>query len=136
MQNKAFEEIDFSSINFNFTSNNYTYTKIDIKGVTKVNNFSDDISKMITKDPSLSNIEAQNKVVCEIIRDALSHGKIDLDFKVDENNNLKEYIVFNDTYHSKTRKLEMTLDVFEDFLMSEAFTIKYPKNKVLTKSIK
>lgn len=133
LQNKSFEEIDFNDVYFNFTNSDYIYTRIDTNGTTTINNFNDDVLKVITKNPTLNNIEAYNKVVCEIIRDALSHGNIDLEFKIDANNQLQEYIVFSDIYHSKTRILEMTLDKFETFLNSHAFLSKYAKSKVLTK---
>ncbi len=135
LQNKSFEDIDYNNITFDFTSSDYTYTKTDINGVVTINNFADDILKVKTKCPSLSDPETKNRVVSEIIRDALSHGKIDVSFKIDANNNLKEYIILDDFYHGKSRKIEMTLDKFEEYLLSEAFTSKYSKNKSLTKVI-
>ena len=131
IQNDELEEIDYNKINYNYTSKDYKYTKIDINGITTVNNFTDDITKVQSKEPSLTYLEAQNKVVCEIIRDALSHGKVDITFKINKNDELEEYIVFNDQYHSKIRKIEMTLNKFEELLNSEAFTIVNTKTKTI-----
>ena len=64
-----------------------------------------------------------NKVVCEIIRNSLCHGNVEMNFKI-ENDELKEFIVFEDSYHSKIRKLEITLEKLEKFLNSEAFLTK------------
>ena len=89
----------------------------------------------MSKYPTLSGVEAQNMAVSEIIRNALSHGNMDIEFKIDANNNLREYIVLDDIYHSKSRKLVMSLDKFEEYLLSEAFTSKYSKNKTLVKTI-
>ena len=135
LQNKAFEDIDYNYINFDFTSGDYTYTKTDINGIVTINNFTDDIQKIMSKYPTLSGVEAQNMAVSEIIRNALSHGNMDIEFKIDANNNLREYIVLDDIYHSKSRKLVMSLDKFEEYLLSEAFTSKYSKNKTLVKTI-
>ena len=132
LQNKTFNNIDFSKINFNYEDNEYKYTRIDINDDIIINNFEKDIQKIQKKYRELNSSEAQNKVICDIIRDALSHGKVTLDFRI-ENNNLKEYIVFDDTYHNKTRKLEMTLNKFENLLKSEAFTIKYSKQNIIKK---
>ena len=134
LQNKAFDDIDYNNINFDFTNSDYTYTKTDINGVVTINNFTDDIGKITNKFLTLSGVEAQNMAISEIIRNALSHGNMDIEFKIDANNNLREYIVFNDIYHSKSRKLEMTLDKFETFLLSSAFTSSKVNSKTLTKT--
>lgn len=125
LQNNNFDEVDYNNINFDFSSGNYTYTRTDIDKSIKINDFSDDITKLSIKYVDLSNDVIRNIVLCEIIRNALSHGNVNMDFKIDKNNNLVEYIVFEDKYHSKSRKIEMTIDMFEKFLSSEAFLSKY-----------
>lgn len=119
LQNKKYEEVDFNSINFDFSSNDYNYERIDIDS-SKTYDFNIDKANLAMKNPTLSNKELENKVVCEIIRNSLSHGNIEINFKV-ENDELKEYIIFEDIYHHKTRKLEMTLDKLETYLNSNAF---------------
>jgi len=118
LQNKKYEEVDFNNINFDFTSSDYNYERTDVDGSITYD-FTIDKANLIKKAPTLTNKELENKVVCEIIRNSLSHGNIEINFKV-ENDELKEYIIFEDIYHSKTRKLELTLDKLETFLNSNA----------------
>lgn len=125
LQNSNFEEIDYSHINFDFSSGDYTYTRIDIDGSVKINDFCDDILKLSTKYVGLTNDIIKNIVLCEVIRNALSHGNVKLDFRIDSNDNLVTYIVLEDIYHSKVRRIEMTMDMFEKFLYSDAFLAKY-----------
>ena len=120
LQNKKYEEIDYNNINFDLLASDYTYTRKDVDGsITHTLNI--DKAKIQSKNASLSDKEAENKAICEIIRDALSHGNVEMNFKI-ESDELKEYIVFEDIYHSKSRKLEITLDKLESFLKSDAFT--------------
>lgn len=125
LQNINFVEVDYSNINFDFSSGDYTFTRIDVDKSVKVNDFSDDVNKLVSKYVGLSNDVIKNIVLCEIIRNALSHGNVNMTFKIDDNDRLVEYIVLEDRYHSKSRKIEMTFDMFEKFLCSEAFLSKY-----------
>lgn len=125
LQNSNFDEVNYSDINFDFSSSEYTYTRTDIDKSIKINDFSDDITKLSGKFTGLSNDVIRNIVLCEIIRNALSHGNVNMTFKINDNDELVEYIVFEDAYHSKSRKIEMTFNMFEMFLYSEAFLSKY-----------
>ena len=121
LQNKKYEEIDYNNINFDLLASDYAYTRKDIDG-SITHSLNADKAKIQSKNASLSDKEAENKAICEIIRDALSHGNVEMNFKI-ESDELKEYIVFEDIYHSKSRKLEITLDKLESFLKSDAFTV-------------
>lgn len=122
LQNKQYEEVDYNIIDFDLSSGDYSYQRTDVDG-SITNNFDIDKAKLKLKYPTISEKELENKVICEIIRNSLSHGNIEMNFKI-ENDELQEYIVFEDIYHSKVRKLEMTLDKLEIFLKSEAFETK------------
>lgn len=121
-QNKKYEEIDYNKINFNLTTSDYNYERIDVDG-SFTHDFNIDKTNIKIKNLSLSDKEAENKVICEVIRNALSHGNIEMNFKI-ENNDLIEYIRFEDIYHSKSRNLEITLEKLEKFLDSDAFKIE------------
>jgi len=122
IQNKKYEEIDYNKITFDLSLNDYNYERIE-NNLVVANDFAIDKAKLLLKDNSLSNKELENKVICEIIRNSLSHGNIEINFKL-INDEIVEYIVFEDSYHSKIRKLEITLDKLEEFLKSEAFETK------------
>lgn len=122
LQNKKYEEVDYKKIDFDTESSDYNYERTDIDG-SITNNFNLDKIKLQAKNPSLSDKEIEIKVICEIIRNALSHGNMEMNFKI-ENNELKEYVVLSDDYHHKLRKIEMTLEKLETFVNSEAFTTK------------
>ena len=119
LQNSKYEEINYNNINFDLNTSDYKYERIDIDG-SKTYDFNIDKSKFKLKNPSFTDKELENKAICEIIRNSLSHGNINIDFKID-NNGLIEYVVFEDNYHSKIRKLEFTFDKLEKFLNSDAF---------------
>lgn len=122
LQNSKYIEVDYNDIDFNTLASDYKYERTNIDG-SKIYDFSVDKDKLKLKDFELSDKELENKVVCEIIRNSLSHGNLNMNFKI-ENDELIEYVVFEDKYHSKVRKLEMTLDKLEKFLSSEAFETK------------
>lgn len=121
LQNKKYEEIDYNNINFDLSTSDYVYIRKDIDG-SITNNFNVEKINIQSKNTSLSDKEAENKAVCEIIRNALSHGNVEMNFKI-EDDELREYIIFEDIYNSKSRKLEITLDKLETFLKSDAFTV-------------
>lgn len=122
LQSKKFEEIDYNKVDFDLTLDDYAYQRIEINQPI-INNFEIDKANLKLKNPAFIDEELKNKVICEIIRNALSHGNIELNFKL-INDNIVEYVVFEDVYHSKSRKLEITLDKLERFLKSEAFEVK------------
>lgn len=120
LQNSKYDDVDFNDINFDFASDDYNYVRTDKDGSVTYN-FDIDKAKVLSKEPSLTDKELSNKVICEIIRDALCHGNIEMKFDI-VNDKLVEYVVFDDIYHGKSRKLEITLDKLEGFLNSEAFS--------------
>lgn len=122
LQNKKYEEIDYNKINFDLSINDYNYQRLETNCLP-VNNFEVDKAKLRLKEPTLTDRELECKVICEIIRNSLSHGNVEMNFKI-ESGVVVEYIIFEDIYHSKSRKLEMTLDKLESFLKSEAFENK------------
>ena len=122
LQNKKYESIDYNNIDFDLNDDEYNYTRIDMDG-SITTDFEIDKAKLKLKDITSSDKELSNKVVCDIIRNSLCHGNIEMNFKI-ENDELKEYVVFDDSYHSKTRRLEITLEKLEKLLNSEAFLTK------------
>ena len=122
LQNSKYETVDYNNINFDLNTSDYKYERTDIDG-SKTFDFSIDKNNLKSKNSSLSDKELENKAICEIIRNSLSHGNINIDFKV-KNGELVEYVVFEDEYHRKNRKLQLTLNKLEQFLNSEAFETK------------
>lgn len=122
LQNSKYEAVDYNNINFDLSANDYEYERTDIDG-SKTFDFSIDKEKLKSKNSSLSDKELENKAICDIIRNSLSHGNINIDFKV-KNGELIEYVIFEDNYHSKNRKLQLTFNKLEQFLNSEAFETK------------
>lgn len=121
LQNKKYDEVNYNDINFDITGDDYSYERIE--NATTIYDFSIDEAKMRLKNPTLSDKEIKNKCICEIIRNSLAHGNIEIKFKLIDDE-IVEYIEFEDNYHSKIRKLEMTLNKLEQFLNSNAFSVE------------
>lgn len=122
LQYKNYEEVDFNMIDFDTSSSDYSYERIDKNGSTSYD-FNIDKAKMTVDYPNDSNKEIENRIICEIIRDALCHGNIEMNFKI-ENDELVEYIILEDIYKGRIRKLEITLDKLETFINSNAFKVE------------
>ena len=122
LQYKNYEEVDYNKINFDMTSDDYNYERKDKDGSISYD-FNLDKVKMKLDYPNDSDNEIENRIVCEIIRDALCHGNMEMNFRI-ENDELKEYITFKDIYKGRVRKLEITLEKLEKFLTSDAFKVE------------
>jgi len=122
LQYKNYEEVDYNKINFDMTSNDYNYERKDKDGSISYD-FNIDKVKMKLDYPNDTDTEIENRIICEIIRDALCHGNIEMNFKI-ENDELQEYIIFEDIYKGRVRKLEITLEKLENFLISDAFKVE------------
>lgn len=134
LQYKNYEEVDYSKIDFDTSSNDYNYERKDKDGSITYD-FNIDKAKMKLNHQNDTDKEIENRVICEIIRDALCHGNINMNFKI-ENDELVECIVFEDIYKGRVRKLEITLDKLETFLKSDAFKVENCLVKNNTSKIK
>lgn len=137
LQNNNFEEIDYSKINFDFST-------ADIKIESQSNGcdncnenyFLESFNKLNNKE-NYTEQEIWNKVICEVFRNSLAHGNIRPYIDLDEN---KYYIEFKDVNkkQGKARVISLSLDKLEQFLDSEAFLprnciLKNENNKILSK---
>ena len=127
IQNKNYESINYNDIEFDLNGDDYTYTRTDLNGIT--NDFTIDKNNFKIKYPFDSEKEIENRVICEIIRNALSHGNIEIKIEL-VNDDIVEYIVFSDKYKSKNRELKITLEKLEKFLKSDSFKVE---NAILKK---
>jgi len=134
LQYKNYEEVDYNMMDFDMTSNDYSYTRIEKNGSTSYD-FNIDKAKMRLNYPNETELEIENRIICEIIRDALCHGNVEMNFKI-ENDELVEYVVLEDIYKGKNRKLEVTLDKLETFINSNAFKVENCIVKENTQKVK
>ncbi|MBE6154326.1 MAG: hypothetical protein E7163_01955 [Firmicutes bacterium] len=123
LQCDDFQEIDYNLIDFDFNKDDF-YSFVQDKNVHLASSFLDSFNKLKLERTDLSDNEIKNKVICDIIRDALAHGNIRTCFAV--NNGVIEHIIeFDDIYRGKTRGIQMTIEKFARFLNSQAFLPKY-----------
>lgn len=137
LQNNNFAEIDYSKINFDFSTTDIKF-KSQSNGCDNcdANYFLESFNKLNAKG-IYTEQEIWNKVICEVFRNSLAHGNVRPYIDLDEN---KYYIEFKDVNKKQgtARVISLSLDKLEKFLDSEAFlprncTLKNENNKILSK---
>lgn len=114
LQYKLFEEIDYSLVDIDLST-----IKYDENGaINGISPFVHAYNKFQTKDNSKSDRELKIKVLLDIIRNAVVHGKVDIKFEVDP---LEINLVFMDKYKGKERSITLNIDELKKIVQSEAF---------------
>lgn len=121
LQNECFEEIDYSKMNLI----NYTYTETDPYHLDLYNSF---ITKLNNNGIVTDEDTYKKRYITEIIRNSLAHGNISIDFDI-EDEKVKQYLIFDDKYKGKSRKLKISLDEFHKYLSSNCFSREETKTK-------
>lgn len=119
VQNKCFEEIDYSDIDLDI--NDLELTSFD-ENDNPANLFVDSFNKQKNKsNNTYSDDEIKIMVLNEVIRDALAHGNIETRFEFNSNKELIHTITLKDIYKSKKRVIKMDIDTFRKYLNSKSF---------------
>ena len=125
LQSKDFEEIDYRKINFPLDG---TIELISENPNSDENTFSRSIEKEQTRNPELRFDDAFHKVICDVVRNSLAHGNVNvclspltLERKIE--------LTDIDPKTKSVRKIRFELESFNDFLNSDAFSPKNCYNK-------
>lgn len=124
IQNSHFEEIDYKKME----QVNYEYSETDPYHLNLYNEFK---NKLMNKGINEDEITYQKRYITEIIRDALAHGNISMDFDIKENKVIQR-IIFDDAYKGKNRTIKIELSELNKYLSSECFSRKEIKEKCLS----
>lgn len=114
MQCKQFEEIDYNLVDIDLSKINYK-EEGDINGVSPYDHA---YNKIKSNNASYTDYEIRKRIVCEIIRDSMAHGKIEPILGADSG---KIFVAFVDSYKGKKREIVLDIDELKNFVMSEAF---------------
>lgn len=114
MQYKKFEEIDYNLVNLDISKINYK----ESGSINDVSPYAHAFNKIKLKNKNFTNNEIRMYIMCEIIRNSISHGKIDA---VIDPNSGDIRVIFVDKYKGKQREISLSIDNLKDFVMSEAF---------------
>lgn len=123
LQYEGFEKVNYDNINFDYNDNDYCiWSEINNKK-TDEDYFIESFNKLRNKKTDVSDKYIYNQILCDIIRNGLSHGNINILM----NDNFEIYIEIKDIdkKRNKSRCIQMCLSKFNKFLNSEAFL---PKN--------
>lgn len=125
LQSKDFDEIDYSKINFPLDG---TIELISENPNSDENTFSKSIEKEQTRHPELGFDNAFYKVMCDVVRNSLAHGNVNVYISP---LTLERKIELTDTdpKTKSVRKIRFELESFNDFLNSDAFLPKNCYNK-------
>lgn len=137
LQNNNFEEIDYSKINFDFSTTDIKFeSQSNGRDNCDVDYFLESFNKLNNKE-NYTEQEIWNKVICDVFRNSLAHGNVRPYIDLDEN---KYYIEFKDVNKKQgtARVISLSMDKLQQFLDSEAFLprnciLKNENNKILSK---
>ena len=117
-----------------FIQINYDYIDIDLNKIKLIKNNNEDLLNIQEKYPDLDYETQQKMEIIQILRNALSHGNINILLVKD--NDCLEYrfmIEFIDKYKDSIRKLCISLDELNKILNSKGFIPKYCYSNTLEK---
>lgn len=125
LQNNDFSELDYRKINFPLDG---TIELISESANQGENTFSKSIEKTQQRNPHLQYDEAFYKVVCDVVRNSLAHGNVNL-YISPLTQERKIELTDTDPKTKSVRKIRFELESFNDFLNSDAFLPKNCYNK-------
>ena len=125
LQSKDFAEIDYRKINFPLDG---TIELISENPNSDENTFSRSIEKEQTRNPELRFDDAFHKVICDVVRNSLAHGNVNV-YLSPLTLERKIELTDIDPKTKSVRKICFELESFNDFLNSDAFSPKNCYNK-------
>lgn len=125
LQKKDFDEIDYRKINFPLDG---TIELISENPNSEENTFSKSIEKEQTRNPELRFDDAFHKVICDVVRNSLAHGNVNV-FISPLTLERKIELTDTDPKTKSVRKIRFELESFDTFLNSDAFLPKNCYNK-------
>lgn len=112
LQNKAFVEVDYNCIS------DFEYQYSETADYNMYDHFK---QKLIAKGICCSEKEYIKRYFCEVFRNALAHGKLEVKIEMDSKNEIIHKLIFKDIYKGKIRQIELSNEALSKFLESEAF---------------
>ena len=121
LQNTSFKEVDYNLID----DIDYTFLEDDRDVYEKQKN------AWLRRNPNMSQSEIDKRYFCEVYRNALAHGKINVDV-INEDGKVKQNLIFEDIYKGKRRVISIDVEELNRFIESKAFSDSeaIDKNKV------
>jgi len=86
-----------------------------------INYYNDYKLKLINKGVILDEEQYKKKYFCEIFRDSLAHGNLNVEFKKDDTGKIVQYLCFSDVWKSRVRKVTLSVFELDGFLSSASF---------------
>lgn len=115
LQNKVFKEVDYNHIN------DFKYQYSEVADYNMYEHFK---HKLMDKGICCSEEEYLKRYFCEVFRNSLAHGKIEVRIGEDSNNEIIHKLILKDIYGGKIRQIEISIEALSKFLESEAFERK------------
>lgn len=113
LQYKGFEEIDYNLVDIDFKKVQYTEAG-NVNGQTPYRHCYD---KIKNNNPGITDSEIKKRLLCDLIRNALCHGNVDIYF-----NDMGDFaIIFNDIHKQKEQSILLSEQELKKFVCSEAF---------------
>lgn len=114
LQYNNFEEIDYNLLDIDLNNIRY-YEEGDINGLSP---FVHAYNKFKNKDHNRTDKELRLLIICDIIRNSISHGNLETEFNKYSG---ELFVNFIDNYKGKKRILKLSIDELKKFVMSKAF---------------
>lgn len=115
LQNKAFKEVDYNDIN------DFEYQYSEAADYDMYEHFK---KKLMDKGIACSEKEYLKRYFCEVFRNSLAHGKLEVKIKMSSNNEIIHKLILKDIYKGKIRQIELSLEALNEYLESGAFDRK------------
>lgn len=114
LQCKDFEEIDYGFLDVDINSIKY----VEEGTINGISPFIHAYNKFNIKYPTKTGDELKLLIFCDIIRNAVSHGHVSVEFDQCSGGLLVNFV---DDYKGRKRTLKLTVDELRKFVMSDAF---------------
>lgn len=135
MQNKEFDNLDYTKINFPLDGTIQIISGNINNPESEENSFVLSMEKESQRNPDLTYEETFHKVMCDVVRNSLAHGNVNiymsplsLDHKVE--------LTDIDPKTGRVRRIKFDIASFDKFLSSDAFLPKNCYNKENNSSLK